>query len=61
MRKKRIMKVKYGLLELEKCFKELKDREWKHRVIKIKKEMEELFFRSMYLWMKLINLNKKKL
>ena len=29
MRKKRIMKVKYGLLELEKCFKELKDREWK--------------------------------
>ena len=56
MRKNRILKVKYTLLELEKDFKELKDRE-----IKIKKEMEELFLKPINVSVdKWINLNKKK-
>ena len=37
---------KKNLLELEKDFKELKDRELTDRNIKIRKEIEELFFKS---------------
>ena len=37
---------KKNLLELEKDFKELKDRELTNRNIKIRKEIEELFFKS---------------
>ena len=37
---------KKSLLELEKDFKELKDRELTDRNIKIRKEIEELFFKS---------------
>ena len=37
---------KKNLLELEKDFKELKDRELTDRNIKIRKDIEELFFKS---------------
>ena len=40
MRKNQFLKVKNGLLELEKNFIELKDRELKHREAKIKTEIE---------------------
>ena len=40
MRKKQFLKIKNSLLELEKDFIELKDAE-----VKIKREMEELFFK----------------
>ena len=38
-----VLKVKYSLLELEKDFMELKDRELKDREEKIKREIEKLF------------------
>ena len=40
MRKNQFLKVKNGLLELEKIFIELKDRELKDRETKIKTEIE---------------------
>ena len=40
MRKNQFLKVKNGLLELEKIFIELKDRELKDREAKIKTEIE---------------------
>ena len=40
MRKNQFLKVKNGLLELEKDFIELKDRELKDREAKIKTEIE---------------------
>ena len=40
MRKNQFLKVKNGLLELEKNFIELKDRELKDREAKIKTEIE---------------------
>ena len=42
MRKTRFLKIKNSLLELEKYFIELKDRE-----VKTKREIEELFFKLM--------------
>ena len=42
MQKNKFLKVKNGLLELEKDFKELKGRELKDREIKGKREIEEL-------------------
>ena len=42
--KNKFLKVNNSLLELEKDFIELKEREVKDREIKIKREMEELFF-----------------
>ena len=43
MQKDQFLKVNNSLLELEKYFIELKDRELKGREVKIKKETEELF------------------
>ena len=43
-KKKKFLKVKNSLLELEKDLTELKDRELKGRVAKIKREIEELLF-----------------
>ena len=43
LRMKQFLKVKNGLLELEKYFVELKDIELKDRELKIKGEIEELF------------------
>ena len=39
--------MKNSLLELEKDFIELKDRELKDREVKIKREIEELFFKPL--------------
>ena len=41
------LKVKNSILELEKDFKELKDRELKDREEKIKREIEELFYKPI--------------
>ena len=46
MRKNRFLKVN-SLLELEKDFVELKDRKQKDREVKIKREIEELFFKRI--------------
>ena len=43
MQKKQFLKVNNSLLELEKDFIELKDRELKDREVKIKREIEVLF------------------
>ena len=45
MRKNQFLMVKNRFLELEKDFTELKDRELKDREVKIKREIEELFFK----------------
>ena len=45
MRKNQFLMVKNTFLELEKDFTELKDRELKDREVKIKREIEELFFK----------------
>ena len=47
IRKNQFLKVKNSLLELEKDFVELKDIELKDREIKIKREIEELFFKPI--------------
>ena len=47
MRKSQFWKVKNSRLELEKDFIELKDRELKQRELKIKREIEELFFKQI--------------
>ena len=47
MRKNRLLKVKNSLLELEKDFIELKDIELKDREVKIKREIEEIFFKPI--------------
>ena len=47
MRKNQILKVNNSLLELEKDFTDLKDRELKDREVKIKREIEELFFKPI--------------
>ena len=44
MQNNQFLKVKNSLLELEKDFKELKERELKDREEKIKREIEELFY-----------------
>ena len=51
---------KNSLLELEKDFIDLKDIELKDREIKIKREIEELFFKSIIVSMIWIGLKKKK-
>ena len=45
IQKNQFLRVKNNLLELEKDFIELKDRELKDREIKIKREIVELFFK----------------
>ena len=45
MRKNQFLNVKNSLLELEKDFIKLKDKELKDREVKIKREIEELFFK----------------
>ena len=45
MQKKIFLKVKNSLLELEKDSLKLKGRELKDREVKIKREIEELFFK----------------
>ena len=45
MRKNQFLMVKNRFLELEKDFTELKDRELKDIEVKIKREIEELFFK----------------
>ena len=46
-RKNSIIKIKKNVLELERDFEELKDRELRDREIKLRKEIEELFFKSI--------------
>ena len=45
MQNNQYLKVKNSLLELKKDFIELKDRELKDREVKMKSEIEELFFK----------------
>ena len=47
MQRKQFLKVKNSLLNLEKDFMELKDRELKDREEKIKREIEEFFHRPI--------------
>ena len=47
IQKNQCLKVKNSLLELEKDFIELKDIELKDREVKIKREIEELFFKPI--------------
>ena len=47
MQKNQFLKVKNSFLELEKDFIESKDRELRDREVKIKKEIEELFFQAI--------------
>ena len=47
MQKKQFLKVKNIILELGKYFIELKDREFKDREVKIKREIKELFFNRL--------------
>ena len=49
LRKNQFLKVKNSLLELQKNLIELKDRELKDREVKIKKEIEKLFFKTIVL------------
>ena len=61
MQKNQFLKVKNSLLELEKGFIKLKDRQLKDREVKIKREIQELFLNQLlYLQMIWISLNKKK-
>ena len=47
MQKNQFIKVKNSLLELVKDVIESKDREFKDREMKIKREIEELFFKPI--------------
>ena len=47
MQKNQFLKVKNRLLELQKDFRELKDIELKDREVKIKREVEERFFKPI--------------
>ena len=47
MQKNQLFKVKISLLELEKDQLELKNRESKNREVKIKREIEKLFFKTI--------------
>ena len=47
MRLNQSLMVENNLLELEKDFIELKHREFKYREVKIKREIEELFFKPI--------------
>ena len=46
-KKNRILKVKNSLLEIDKDFTELRDRKLRDRDIKIRKEIQELFFKPV--------------
>ena len=46
-KKKRILEIKNNLLELQKDFKELGDKDAIDRVVKIRKEIEEQFFKPI--------------
>ena len=48
LRMKQFLKVKNGLLELEKYFVELKDIELKDRELKIKGEIESYFLNRLF-------------
>ena len=54
MWKNQLLKVKNSLWELEKEFIQLKDRELKDREVKIKRDIQELFLKMIW-----ISLNKK--
>ena len=47
MQQKQFLKMKNNLLELEKQFFKLKDRELKNKEVKINREIEELFFKPI--------------
>ena len=47
MGKTRFLKISNSLLELEKDFTELSDRELKYVEVKIKREIQELFFKPI--------------
>ena len=47
MQKNQFLKVKDSLLELQKIFIKLKDVELKDRKVKIKREIEELLFKPI--------------
>ena len=47
VRMNQFLKLKNSFLELEKDFIELKDRDLKDRELKIKREIEELFFKPI--------------
>ena len=47
MQKNQILNVKDGLLELEKDLTDLKDSELKDKEVKIKRKIEELFFKPI--------------
>ena len=46
-RKNGILKIKKNVLELERDFEESKDRELRDREIKLRKKIEELFFKPI--------------
>ena len=50
MQKTQFLKLKNSLLEIEKDFMELKDRELKDREVKIKGEIEELFIQTIIVY-----------
>ena len=47
MQKTQFLKVKYSLLELERDFTELKDRDLKDIEVKIKREIDELYLKPI--------------
>ena len=47
MQKNQFLRVKNSLLELEQDFIELKDSELKDREVKIKREIDKIFFKSV--------------
>ena len=47
MLRKQLLKVENSLLELEKDFIQLKDKELKDREVKIKREVDKLFFKPI--------------
>ena len=60
MLKNQFLKVKNSILELEKDFIELKNRELEDREVKIKRETEELVLKNIIESIDDISLNKEK-
>ena len=60
MRRNQFLKVKNGILELEIDFIELRDMELKDGEVKIKWELEELFFKSIIVFVDEMDRIKKK-
>ena len=60
MSKNQFLKVKNSILELEKDFIELKNRELEDREVKIKRETEELVLKNIIVSIDDISLNKEK-